>query len=233
MCGRARLATDYSEIRIQLGFGDTARIPNFKPSWNIAPTQDLLVALRDSESGARVPALMRWGLVPSWAKDAKMSYSTFNARADGIDTKPAFRGAWKAGRRCLVVVDGFYEWRKSDKHPFAVSRADKKLMTLAGLWETWTSPTGETVRSVTIITTDANAFLAELHDRMPAVLAAQDWPQWLGEVPATQDELKALLRPAPEADLALWEVGKRVGNVRNDDPDLIVPITPATQPNLL
>ena len=90
-----------------------------------------------SKDGKRILEPMRWGLIPSWAKDGKMAFSTFNARADGIDTKPAFRGAWKAGRRCLIVTDGFYEWRKSDKQPFAIGMGNRGLMTMAGLWEAW------------------------------------------------------------------------------------------------
>ena len=163
MCGRARLITDYSEIRIELKFDDDGRVPNYAPRWNIAPSEDLLVAIRDAD-GKRRPALMRWGLIPGWAKDTKIAFSTFNARAESVDTKPAFRGAWKAGRRCLVVTDGFYEWRKAgdnkDGQPFAVGMADGRLMVMAGLYEDWTSPGGETVRTVTVITTPANAAIA-------------------------------------------------------------------------
>ncbi len=113
MCGRTRLVEDYSQIRIELTFDDDGRIPNYAPRWNIAPSEDLLTAVRDKH-GKRRPVMMRWGLIPAWAKDEKVAFSTFNARAESIDTKPAFRGAWAAGRRCLVVTDGFYEWRKSD-----------------------------------------------------------------------------------------------------------------------
>jgi putative SOS response-associated peptidase YedK len=118
MCGRARLPTDYSEIKIQLKLSDFAPGPNWRPSWNIAPTQDMLVAVRDATTGERVSQKMRWGLIPSWSKEPKLKYATFNAKADTIDTTVSFRGAWIAGRRCLVVTDGFYEWRKGDKQPF-------------------------------------------------------------------------------------------------------------------
>jgi putative SOS response-associated peptidase YedK len=219
MCGRARLITDYSQIRIELKFDDEGRVPNYAPRWNIAPTTDLLVGYRDAE-GRRRPAMMRWGLIPSWAKDTKVAFSTFNARSDGIDTKPAFRGAWKAGRRCLVVTDGFYEWRQSDKQPFAVAMASGKPMVMAGLHEDWTSPAGEKLRTVTIITTEANAALAGIHDRMPVVLDPKDWPKWLGEEPASEEDLKALLRPAPPEAIAVWPVDKRIGNVKNEDAHL-------------
>lgn len=224
MCGRTRLITDYSEIRIELGFDDEGRLPNYAPRWNIAPSEDLLVAVRDAE-GKRRPALMRWGLIPAWARDTKIQFSTFNARADGIDTKPAFRGAWAAGRRCLVVTDGFYEWRKTDANkdgqPFAVAMADGSAMVMAGLWEDWTAPSGETVRTVTIITTEANATLANVHARMPVVLAKADWPKWLGEEAASAAALKALLRPCPPEAIRLWAVRRAVGNVRNEGPALL------------
>jgi len=226
MCGRTRLITDYSEIRIELKFDDEGRVPNLRPRWNIAPSEDLLVAVRDAE-GKRRPQLMRWGLIPGWAKDTKIAFSTFNARADGVDVKPAFRGAWNAGRRCLVVTDGFYEWRKSgnkDHQPFAVGMADGKLMVMAGLYEDWTSPAGEKIRTVTVITTDANAALADIHPRMPVVLAKADWAKWLGEEKASEAELKALLVPCPAGAIRVWPVSARVGNVKNDDAGLVEPV---------
>jgi putative SOS response-associated peptidase YedK len=167
---------------------------------------------------------MRWGLIPSWAKDLKIGYSTFNARAEGIETNAAFRGAWKAGRRCLVITDGFYEWRKGDKQPFAIARANGKMTVMAGLWETWISPEGETIKSCTMITTDPNEMIEPPHDRMPVILAEEDWPKWLGEMEASEAEIRALLKPYPAAQMTLWPVGRNVGNVRNDGPDLIKPL---------
>jgi putative SOS response-associated peptidase YedK len=227
MCGRVKLPEDYSEIKIIVRFDDLAPAPNFKPSWNIAPTQDLLVAARNPESGARWPALMRWGLVPWFAKDIKAGAPLFNARADTIAAKPAFRDAWRAGRRCLVVTDGFYEWRRGDKQPFAISRADGPLTIMAGLWETWKSPAGERIRSCTIITTESNEVIGALHDRMPVILAEEDWPAWLGETPADEAALKALLRPYPSERIKLWPVGPAVGNWRNDGPELAEPVAAA------
>ncbi|MGD0723355.1 MAG: SOS response-associated peptidase [Roseiarcus sp.] len=227
MCGRVRLPNDYSEIKIKLRFDDAAPAPNLRASWNIAPTQDLLAAVRDPASGARIPVLMRWGLVPSWAKDIRIGVSTFNARADTLRVKPAFRGAWRAGRRCLIVTDGFYEWRRGDKQPFAIARADAPFTVMAGLWEDWKSPAGERIRSCTIITTEANELLAPLHDRMPVILAEADWPRWLGEAPAGEAELAALLGPYPSELMKLWPVGRAVGNVRNDGPALVQAVAAA------
>jgi putative SOS response-associated peptidase YedK len=219
MCGRVRLPTDYSEIKIQLRFSDLAAIPNLRASWNLAPTQDLLVAVHDNELG-RAPQMMRWGLIPSWSKDDKPKFSSFNARAETIDTMPAFRGAWRHGHRCLIVTDGFYEWRKSDKQPFAIGRTDAKLTIMAGLWEAWRAPgSTETIRSCTVITTAANAMMSEIHDRMPVILSEADWPVWIGEAPATH-ALKGILVGCPDDVLKMWPVGKAVGNVKNDGPEL-------------
>jgi putative SOS response-associated peptidase YedK len=220
MCGRARLSNDYSEIKIRLRFDATAPAPNLAPSWNIAPTDKMLVATYTKDR-KRVSETMRWGIIPRWAKDVKIGFSTFNARADTVMTKPAFRDAWKRGRRCLVVTNGFYEWRKSDKQPFAIGMIDDDLMVMAGLYDEWKSPAGEKIRTCTIITTDANDAVGALHDRMPVILAERDWPKWLGEEPATDDELRALLVPCPSGRLKIWPVSKRVGNVRNNTPDLV------------
>jgi putative SOS response-associated peptidase YedK len=195
MCGRTRLSTDYSETRIKLKFDRDYPAPNILASWNVCPTDPMLVAIR-SQDGKRIPQQMRWGLVPWWAKDIKIGFSSINARAETVDTAPAFRDAWKKGQRCLVVTDGFYEWKKPEKQPYAVAMADKSHMVMAGLWDEWTDKkTGERVKSCTIITCPANALVGTLHDRMPVILAEKDWAKWLGEEPATPEELKALLVP--------------------------------------
>jgi putative SOS response-associated peptidase YedK len=225
MCGRARLPEDYSEIKIQLRFDDQFAAPNWRPSWNIAPTQPLLTAIRDADTGKRRPATMRWGLIPSWAKDESIGAKTFNARGETISSMPSFRGAWRVGRRCLVVTGGFYEWRKKgDKQPFAIARADDRLTVMAGLWEEWLSPASERIRSCTIITCPSNELLEPIHDRMPAILTEEDWPAWLGEAPASEAELKALLKPFPADGMKLWPVGREVGNWRNDSRQLVEPI---------
>lgn len=223
MCGRVRLSNDYSEIKIRLKFGVNAAAPNLEPSWNIPPTGPMLVATY-AAGGERIAQVMRWGLIPWWAKDIKVGISTFNARADTVATKPAFRDAWRRGRRCLVVTNGFYEWRKRDKQPFAVGMADDDLMVMAGLWDEWKSPGGERIKSCTVITCAANGIVGALHDRMPVILDECDWPKWLGEEPATEDELKALLVPCPDERLNTWPVHRKVGNVRNDGRELAEPL---------
>jgi putative SOS response-associated peptidase YedK len=222
MCGRARLSTDYSEIKVKLKLDPSFPAPNYPPRWNIPPTAKMLCVTRDADTGTRRPEMMRWGLIPAWAKDEKIGYSMFNARTEGIDTKPAFRGVWKAGRRCLVVTDGFYEWRKSDKQPFAIVSKDG-LTVMAGLWDTWRSKEGETIRSCTIITCPPNELVEPLHDRMPVVLADRDWPAWLGEAAILPAEAKSLLRPYPAKEMDMWPVDRRVGNIKNEGPELVVP----------
>jgi putative SOS response-associated peptidase YedK len=168
--------------------------------------------------------MMRWGLLPYWAKDEKLSYSTFNARSEEFRTKPVFRDAWKRGQRCLVVTDGFYEWKKLDlkgkvKQPYAIAMADEAQMVMAGLWDRWKDPkSGNEVLSCTVLTCAPNDAMAALHDRMPVILAETDWPKWLGEKPATEDQLMSLLKPCPDHALKIWPVDKAVGNVNNTGP---------------
>ena len=221
MCGRAKLPDDVSEIKLDLKI-DFDEISDYQPRWNAAPTSKLPVVV--SIAGSRTLTLMRWGLIPSWAKDRKIGYSTFNARAESLATRAAFRGALQAGRGCLVLTDGYYEWRDADKKPFAVALANRGPMTLAGLWDDWRSPAGERIRSFAIITTIANALLAPLHGRMPVVIPPDRWTDWLGENSPAARAVETLLQPYPGHAMAFWPVDRRVGNVRNDSPDLFAPL---------
>jgi putative SOS response-associated peptidase YedK len=137
----------------------------------------MLVAVR-SQDGKRIRQQMRWGLVPRWAKDIKVGFSSINARAETVDTAPAFRDAWKKVQRCLVVTDGFYEWKKPEKQPYAIAMVDKRHMIMAACGTS--GRTGERVKSCTILTCPANALVGTLHDRMPVILAEEDWAKWLG-----------------------------------------------------
>jgi len=227
MCGRVKFEGDFSEIKIAFRIPPEYPAPNYAPSWTVAPTDQLPIVRYDPKAGSRTLALMRWGLVPYWAKDIKIGFSTINAMAETIDTKPVFREAFQR-RRCLVPVEAFYEWKKLDeknKQPYAIALAGGGIMALAGLWETRTSPAKETVRSFTIATTTPNELCAQIHNRMPVIPPPSVWPTWLGEEsvdsPAT---LKGLLAPYPAGEMTLWPVDRRVGNVRNNDPSLIEPI---------
>src|SRR5215470_13711419 len=212
MCGRARLSSDVSEIKIAFRIPPERPIPNFPPSWNVAPTDSLPVVRYDRKARQRSLDLLRWGLVPRWAEDIKVGFANINAKAEGIETRRAFREAFRQ-RRCLVPVDNFYEWKKTErgKQPYSIALADRQIMALAGLWETWRSPAGERIRSFAIVTTTPNELCVELHDRMPVVLAPAAWPIWLGEEPAELPELKALLAPYPSDEMVAWPVSARVG----------------------
>ncbi len=230
MCGRAKLPEDVSEIKLDLKI-DWDDLGDYRPSWNAAPTAKLPVVV--SRNGERTLTLMRWGLVPSWAKDIKIGYSTFNARAEGLETRPAFRAAWQAGRRCLVIADGYYEWRAADKQPFAVALDNHGPMTFAGLWDLWSAPDGNPLKSFSIITTQANDLLSPLHGRMPVLLAPDCWTAWLGETTASDADLKAMLKPYPGQAMTFWPVDRRVNNVRNDSPDLFTPLHEPSRPAVL
>ena len=226
MCGRTRLSSDVSEIKLLFSIPPERTTPNFPPSWNAAPTDTLPVVRFDTKAGQRSLDMLRWGLIPYWAKDIKVGFANINAKAEGIDSRPAFRKAFER-RRCLVPADNFYEWQKTaaGKQPYALALANHAIMALAGVWEGWQSPAGEWVRSFAIITTTPNELCAELHNRMPVILKPEAWPIWLGDEPADLAELKALLAPYPSEDMICWPVSPRVGNVRNNDASLIEPIT--------
>jgi putative SOS response-associated peptidase YedK len=228
MCRRARLSSDVSEIKLVFSILPDRPSPNFPPSWNVAPTDSLPVVRYDRKAEQRSLDLLRCGLIPYWAKDIKVGFANINAKAEGIETRPAFRQAFER-RRCLVPVDNFYEWKKTGtgKQPYAIALADLGIMALAGLWENWQSPAGEWIRTFAIITTPPNELCAELHNRMPAVLKPKMWPAWLGEEPATVPDLKAMLAPYPSDGMICWPISPRVGNVKNNDPTLIEPIAAA------
>jgi len=218
MCGRFNLRTNprlFAEVfTVARTFDD-----DWQPAYNVAPTQKVL-CIRDHDEREFFKA--RWGLIPSWAKDSKIGNSCINARVETVDTKPAFRSAFRK-RRCLVMADGFYEWRQSDKQPHFISLKSGDQMAFAGLWETWNSPEG-LIDSCTICTTEANAMMSRLHDRMPVILPRAIVDQWLDPVVSDVDELKPMLSQFPSDEMQAWPVAKAVGNVRNQGPQLMEPI---------
>ncbi len=225
MCGRFNQHVNPREwaeaFAILRGFSDT-----WTPSYNIAPTQKVL-AVRDRDQ--REFFSPKWGLIPSWAKDAKIGASCINARAETIESKPAFRTAFKK-RRCLVMADGFYEWQKDtpakgEKRPYYISLRSGQPMAFAGLWETWNSPDGP-IETCTICTTDANDLMGRIHDRMPVILPRHMIDLWLDPKMTEPEELKPILQQLPSEHMQSWAVGKAVGNVRNQGPELMEPIGP-------
>lgn len=221
MCGRVKTPDELNEIKLELGIEDFA-VADYGPRVNTAPTDPVPVITLTE--GKRRLELMRWGLIPWWAKDIKVGFSSFNARAETVATAPAFRDAWKRGQRCLVAVAGFYEWRKRDRQPFFVSLGNKQPMIFAGLWERWKPKDGaDPIRSCTIITTKPNELIEKLHNRMPVILGPESWPAWLGEEPIADPA--SLLKPFPAERMTMWPVDKRIGNVKNQERELAEPIT--------
>lgn len=225
MCGRYILQRDPAGLA---SYYDTVPpTPNFAASWNVAPTQQGLVVRRHPQTGARHLDVLRWGLVPHWAKDAAGAARLINARSETIRDKASFRDAFLR-RRCLVPMDGFYEWHAEGKtkHPFAVALRDGAPMTVAGLWEGWKQPDGNWLRTYTVITTASAGRQALMHPRMPVILPREAWARWLGEAPATEEELLELMRPAEDSLLAFWPVDSRVGRVAENDAGLLAPAAP-------
>jgi putative SOS response-associated peptidase YedK len=218
MCARFQQTT--SAAKLAEVFGIKGPLPNAPARMNCSPTDRLMIVLCDPETGERRLDLLRWGLVPWFAKDLKAGVKAINARAEGIAAKPTFREAF-ARRRCLVPADNFYEWETlpdGKKRPLSIGLADGGLFAMAGLWERWKDKaTGETVRSFTVVTGPANAKLAPIHDRMPVLLDPADWAAWLGETPA---DPAALLRPYPAECMAAVPI----------DPALVKPGDPIPRP---
>lgn len=180
---------------------------------------------RHPETGERHLDALRWGLVPRWAKDLSVGMRMINARGESVAGKPAFRDAFRR-RRCIVPVDGFYEWRqgapKEPKQPYTAALRSGAPMALAGLWGAWRGPGDGIVRTFTVITTDACERLRPLHDRMPVILPREDWPLWLGETVAPEpQELLRLIRPYPGETLSIWPVDRRVVRVSENDAYLV------------
>jgi putative SOS response-associated peptidase YedK len=224
MCGRTVQKTPLGEIRVL--FETVNPVPNAGPNYNAAPTDTLPVVRLDRER-RRSLDLLRWGLIPWWAKDPKIGARCINAMAETVATKPAFRDAFNRGQRCIVPVDGFYEWQKrpGGKQPYAITGVDGKPLALAGLWERWKEPdSGQAVQTFTIITGPPNQLVAPIHNRMPVILPPEKWRIWLGEQEADPDELLGFLQPYPAELMRAYPVGVRVGNVRNNDPELLTEI---------
>jgi putative SOS response-associated peptidase YedK len=196
-----------------------------EPRWNVAPTQPVPVIRRDSKGPTMRASLMRWGLIPSWASDATIGARTINARSETAASKPSFREPLRK-QRCLVPSDGFYEWKRSgkQKQPFCFEVVDGAVFAFAGLWDCWQSADGEAIETCTILTTTPNELLADVHDRMPVILAADQYDRWLD--PSMQDAPSAvsLLRPYDPKLMRRYPVSPRVNVVVNDDPECSAPV---------
>jgi putative SOS response-associated peptidase YedK len=195
-----------------------ASLDQFAGSWNVAPGQ--MLPITRMRNGALEHVVARWGLVPYWANDEKIAYRCINARSETIASTAAFKGPYRTKRRCLVPACGFYEWRKhpAGKQPYYITSADDSLLAFAGLWDVWKKPDGETLTSFAVITCRANDLVQPLHDRMPVILAPDDYDAWL-----TAEDPRELMRPCPPEMLVTFPVSSRVNSPKNDAPDLIAP----------
>ena len=221
MCGRFYLDADHDELIAHFGLKEA---PPSTARFNIAPSQ-VIAAVRIGESGREL-VMLHWGLIPFWAKEEKIAFSTINARAETASTKPAFREAFKH-RRCLIPASGFFEWKAQEdgKQPYCIRGKDGELLALAGLWEHWVdNQSGEVIESCTILVTDANETVRSIHDRMPVVIDTADYDTWLN--PSIEDPvvLSPLLRPWPTERTTLFAVSQHVNSPRNGDPDCIAPL---------
>jgi putative SOS response-associated peptidase YedK len=231
MCGRYVRCSDKQRI------ADTFQVhglslPDFGPSWNVAPQTFQPVIRVNRDTGEREIVLMRWGLVPIWARDAKVGYSTINAQAETIRISPTYREAFKH-RRCLVPADAFYEWQRIDaktKQPFAIALKTGEPYAFAGLWERWRdTKAGTALRSFAIVTTDPNEVVQPLHNRMPVIVPECDYDRWLRPGDPDRPPID-LLRPFDADKMTAWKVDKAVGNVKNDSPELIEPVSNTPNP---
>ncbi len=222
MCGRftqQRPASELAEI-----FAAEPLADELGARFNVAPTDDAFVVVQREDR--RAITAYRWGLIPHWSKDLKTGSKMFNARAETLTGSPAFRDAFKR-HRCLVPVDAFYEWKREGavRQPYLIERDDGRPLALAGLWAGWKDPATETVRrTFTIITTTPNEAMADLHDRMPVVIADDAWDRWLDPTIPDPTELRAMLEPSDDISLRIYAVNRDVNDVRRDGPELIEPL---------
>jgi len=226
MCGRfTQTQTDPNVVQTAFNLPDTP--PESPPRYNIAPGTPIAVIVQ--EAGANRLDYMHWGLIPAWSKDRQIANRLINARGETVHEKPSFRAAFKA-RRCLIVADGFYEWRKNadgSKTPMYIQVQEGALFGMAGLWENWQDPaSGESLQSCTIITTQPNTLMQAIHDRMPVILPTEDYAPWLDPHNRDTDTLRHLLHPYNPALMRAYTVSTQVNNPRNDTPALIQHMLP-------
>ena len=224
MCGRFTL-TSPAETVAELFELDA--VPSLTPRYNIAPTQSVAVvrAAPDRRAPRRLSEL-HWGLIPSWAKDPSIGSRMINARAETVAEKPSFRSAFRR-RRCLIVADGFYEWQKlgTRKQPHYIHMTGKKPFGFAGLWEHWEDPDGASIDSCTIITTEPNEMMAEIHNRMPVILRPSDYGLWLDPDVQTPERAQALLQAYPASEMSAYAISTYVNQPSNDTPACTEPLS--------
>jgi putative SOS response-associated peptidase YedK len=221
MCARVTLRSGVERVKEEFGIS-AAAAPDFKQSYNISPGTDVLAVVRNDENRL---SIFRWGLIPSWAREAAIGNKLINARAETLAEKPAFKDAFRK-RRCLVVVDGFYEWHKEKGRsvPFFVSLKSGRPFGLAGLYENWHSPEGEDMETCTVITTEANDIIAPIHSRMPVIVPEQNRGLWLDAGTQDMAALERMLMPYDPDEMDAYEVSPYVNYASNDSPECIRPV---------
>lgn len=221
MCGRFTLTVNPADL--QDNFANYNFPSRFAPRFNIAPTQPVLAIPNDGKNKAD---FFVWGLIPSWAKDPSIGNRLINARGETLAKKPSFRGGYKY-KRCLILADGFYEWKQQPgtktKVPHFIHMKNRKPFAFAGLWDEWFGSDGSQVRSCTIITTEPNELMATLHNRMPVILPSNAYTQWLNTTPQTPESLQPLLKPYPAEEMAAYAVSTLVNNPKNERAECVVP----------
>ena len=219
MCGRFTIG-EIKELITRFSIdAPIADMP--RPRYNLAPTQDAPIVVRSSPNRL---VMMRWGLVPFWAKDPKIGSRLINARAESVAERPAFRASLKE-RRCLVPTTGFYEWKSADgKAPYLARVRDEKLFAMAGLYDSWKDPAGTEVLSFTILTTAANELMSPIHGRMPVILSREDEGRWLAPGPLDEGTRERLFRPFPSERMEAYPVSRAVNDIGNDSEELVRPL---------
>lgn len=222
MCGRFTLTLNSQKLAE--AFSEFRPPPGWQPRYNIAPTQPVAVVANNSRGQID---FFRWGLIPSWAKDPKIGNRMINARAETLAQKPSFKTAYRR-RRCLVLADGFFEWRRNPdaktKTPMYIRLASGEPFAFAGLWEAWQSPDGSTVLTCTVITTTPNELVAQIHNRMPVILPRTAYNAWLDPAERPPQMFEPLLKPYPAAEMTAYPVSTQVNNPRADSPACIAPV---------
>ena len=223
MCGRFTQTASPEVIAEQFKITNP---PLFTPRYNIAPSQPIAAIRIDPDRATRTLVMLRWGLIPSWAKDPKIGNQCINAKAETVAEKPSFRSAFKK-RRCLVIATGFYEWQVQGraKQPIWIGLRSKRPFAFAGLWEQWKPPEGEPLETCTVITTEPNDLMAPIHNRMPVILSPASYDQWLDLSFQQIEPLKALLRPYPSEELTAYPVSTLVNNPRHDASQCLEPVS--------
>ena len=218
MCGRYTLRTPVDSLVERFKIDEYPS--SITPSYNVAPTQEVAAVVEEEEK--RKLEVFHWGLIPSWAKDHAIGNKMINARAETVSEKPSFRSAFKK-RRCLILADGFYEWQKTEsvKQPYHINMEDGSPFAFAGLWEIWKN--GEEIRSCTIITTEANDLMNEIHHRMPVILHPEDYGMWLDPDFDEKELLTSLLQPYPSDEMEAYTVSTRVNKPSNNEPSVVEP----------